>query len=110
MAAARSSARTGFSRKSTAPRFIASTLVPTSPKPVRKITGRWIPRSIITRCSSGPLIPGMRTSSRTHPGSPTRTRPGERKSSAEEKSSAFQPAAVTTRARPRAKLASSSTM
>ena len=36
---------TGFVRKSTAPAFIALTLVETSPRPVKKMMGRWEPDS-----------------------------------------------------------------
>ena len=52
----------GFSRKSAAPIFIASTASGTSPWPVMTITGVVLPSSFRRRSRSMPLISGMRTS------------------------------------------------
>ena len=59
----RSWSRNGFCRKSKAPCCIASTAIGMSPWPVTKITGIIAPRRFSSSCSSGPLMPGMRTSS-----------------------------------------------
>ena len=56
------SSSNGFSRKSTAPIFMASTASATSPWPVMTITGTAILSSFRRRRRSIPLISGMRTS------------------------------------------------
>jgi hypothetical protein len=56
------SSSNGFSKKSTAPIFIASTASGTSPCPVITITGMVTPRSRRRRSSSMPPSSGMRTS------------------------------------------------
>ena len=59
---------TGFVRKSTAPAFMALTLIGISPWPVRKMIGKASSGPLNAVWSSRPLEPGMRTSSTTHPG------------------------------------------
>jgi len=58
----------GFSRKSTAPSFMARTATGTSPCPVTMITGRSTPCSCSICWVSMPLMPGMRRSSTRQPG------------------------------------------
>ena len=69
MALSRSSPFTGLVRKSTAPRFIACTLMGMSPWPVRKTIGGSWPLAIRACWSSRPFSPGMATSSTRQPGS-----------------------------------------
>ena len=54
---------TGFGRKSTAPAFIASTLIGILPWPVMKTIGTLRFKICNSRCRSMPVSPGMRTSS-----------------------------------------------
>ncbi len=68
IASSNASRPTGFSRKSTAPAFIARTLVDTSAWPVRKMTGIATPCRCSAACRSRPDGPGRRTSSSTQPG------------------------------------------
>src|SRR5208282_2753979 len=56
------SSSNGFSRKSKAPSFIASTARGTSPCPVIMMTGKRCPSAVRRRMSSKPSIPGMRMS------------------------------------------------
>jgi acetolactate synthase I/II/III large subunit len=65
--ASRTSSSNGFSRKSTAPDFMASTASGTSPCPVITMTGNRICMSARRRSKSIPLSPGIRTSVMMHP-------------------------------------------
>src|SRR6185295_11646421 len=59
---------TGLVRKSTAPVFIARTLIGISPWPERNTIGTVSPDLANASCRSSPLRPGIRTSSITQPG------------------------------------------
>src|SRR4051812_21084160 len=86
----RRSSSNGFSRKSSAPSFIASTASGTSPWPVMMITGSLRGLAPNRRNSSKPSIPGMRTSVSTQPGS--RFASSSRKTCAESKTRTSKPA------------------
>ena len=58
----------GFSKKSTAPFFIACVQVGTSLWPVMKTICSHAPRDSSTRCKSSPFTPGIRTSRTRHAG------------------------------------------
>ena len=66
-AASKSSSSKGFSMKSTAPSFMASTARGTSACPVMTITGNAKPRAFRRRRNAMPSIRGMRTSVTTQP-------------------------------------------
>src|SRR5512137_2869140 len=108
MACSRASSLTGFCRKSTAPFFIASTPIGTSPCPVKKTTGREMLRAAIQSCSCGPVMPGMLTSRITQPVPEKAGR--ARNSRAEANTSPCQPAERTNHNRPFLAEGSSSTM
>lgn len=62
MASSSSSSSKGLVKKSTAPAFMAFTVIGISPYAVRKMTGTWIP-AFLRRCwNSRPFIPGRLTS------------------------------------------------
>src|SRR5215831_10414343 len=67
IADSRTSSSNGFSMKSTAPAFIASTASGTSPCPVMTMTGKPDLVSRRWRCRSSPLMSGMRMSVTTQP-------------------------------------------
>ena len=64
--------RKGLVRNSTAPAFMARTLIGMSPWPVMKMMGISMPASTIRFCRSSPLRPGSRTSSTRQPGTSER--------------------------------------
>ncbi|MGY3120170.1 hypothetical protein ACVWXQ_004107 [Bradyrhizobium sp. S3.14.4] len=55
-------------RKSSAPALMACTVVGVSACPVRNMIGSVEPDATKRVCKSGPLSPGIHTSSRMHPG------------------------------------------
>ena len=89
MASSSSSSLKGFVRNSTAPAFIARTVIGTSPWPVMKMIGISV-RSASRCCSSRPFSPGSVTSSTRQQGTVGRGR--DRKSRADANSSGCQPA------------------
>src|SRR5580704_8611515 len=89
MAVNRTSSLNGFVKNSTAPAFMAWTVMGTSPYPVIKMIGMSV-RSTATRfCNSRPLRPGRETSSTRQLG--TRALGQERNVCAEENVSGCQP-------------------
>src|SRR5512137_1532800 len=108
MACSSASSLTGFCKKSTAPFFIASTLIGTSPCPVKKTTGREMLRAAIKSRSCVPVMPGMRTSRITQPVPEKAGR--ARNSAAEANTSPCHPAERTNHNRPFLADGSSSTM
>src|SRR5215510_778458 len=84
-----SSSLNGFVRNSTAPAFIAWTVIGTSPWPVMKMIGMSV-RSASCCCSSRPLSPGSETSSTRQHGTVARGR--ARNSCGDANVSGFQPA------------------
>ncbi len=106
-AASSASRFTGLVRKSTAPAFIARTLVSTSPRPVRKTIGRDSAARPRTACSSTPFMPGRATSSSRQP--PDVLVPA-RNSAADAYPRTSKPAMRSTRASAARSGASSSTM
>ena len=64
-------------RNSTAPAFMARTLIGMSPWPVMKMTGRAMPAFTSSSWNASPLLPGSRTSSTRQPGASGRSAPQE---------------------------------
>ena len=91
MASNSTSSLNGFVRNSTAPAFIACTLIGTSPWPVMKMIGISV-RSASCCCNSRPLSPGSVTSSTRQHGTVARRR--DRNSDAEANVSGCQPAVL----------------
>src|SRR5438309_11494249 len=91
MASNSRSSLNGFVRNSTAPAFIACTVMGTSPWPVMKMIGMSV-RSASCCCSSSPLSPGSVTSSTKQHGTVGRRR--DRNSCADANVSGCQPAAL----------------
>src|SRR5436190_7152216 len=91
MASSSTSFVNGFVRNSTAPAFIACTVMGTSPWPVMKMIGMSV-RSASCFCSSSPLSPGSVTSSTRQQGTVGRGR--DRNANADANVSGCQPAAL----------------
>ena len=89
MASSSTSSLNGLVRNSTAPAFIACTVIGTSPWPVMKMIGMSV-RSASCCCSSRPLSPGSVTSSTRQLGTAARGR--DRNSCADANVSGCQPA------------------
>src|SRR3989442_1967834 len=89
MALNNASSSIGFVRNSTAPAFIAWTVIGISPWPVMKIIGMSIRSGAISFCSSSPLSSGRETSSTRQLGASGRER--ARNSSADAKVSGCHP-------------------